>query len=301
MRFTLVLGFFVFSYAAISQVAQSTVKLERHYKDGEVVAYRMRGINQGHNRTIRYEARANGSVAKDQNQGFLEEFTWSDLETNGQSFTMSEPSQHFKEDLSLAPGFQLTVPDLSKVQPILIGPITDLLAFYADVQLSMRQDHLTHAGDHVFVKHGVPSSWADGSYVLVGQDAVDFDITLESVDHAAQVATVVVRHVPPAQSQIKLPAAWMLSPIGSAPNNWVEVEKGSDGKTVAEVGLETFEDKIRVSLATGRIESATMENPVEVLQRDCEDAALTVCGTPIRYQIRRQISLEAVNPTANSK
>src|SRR5882757_7480190 len=30
-----------------------------------------------------------------------------------------------------------------------------------------------------------------------------------------------------------------------------------------------------------------------VLARECTDAALTVCGVPVRYRIRRQITLEA--------
>lgn len=32
-----------------------------------------------------------------------------------------------------------------------------------------------------------------------------------------------------------------------------------------------------------------MDNPLEVLQRECTDESLTVCGDPIRYQIRRNI------------
>jgi hypothetical protein len=188
----------------------------------------------------------------------------------------------------------LTIPDLSKVQPILIGPITDLLAFYADVQLAMQQKNLLKAGDHAFFKHGVPNSWADGTYVVKGEDAVDFDITLVSVDEANQTAKVVVRHVPPVDGQIKMSAAWMEAPVGDAPNNWLEVEKDSKGKVAAQVGKETFQTELKLALATGSIISATMDNPVEVLERDCDDAALRVCGAPQRYSIRREIKLVAV-------
>jgi hypothetical protein len=274
--------------APVSQPA-----LERHYVDGETITYRMTGVNHGHERTIRYEARAEGAVKKAPSGVFLEEFAWKNLHVNGQPFALSPASQEFRESVSLAPGFPFAIPDLSKVQPILIGPITDLLAFYADTMLTMRQTELVHAGDHVYVKNGAPNSWADGTYVVFGQDAIDFDITLQSIDQAAKVATVIVRHVPPAQPQIKMPAAWMLSPVGESPNNWVEVEKGQNGKFTAAVGRETFEAMIKISMDTGRILSATMDNPVDVLERDCDDAALTVCGSPVLYGIRRQITLDA--------
>lgn len=142
----------------------------------------MGGINEGHLRSIRYEARADGAVKKDASGVFVEEFAWSNVQVNGQPMDLQPASQQFRQTLSLAPGYTLSVPDLSKVQPILIGPITDLLSFYADVQLAMHQTGLVHAGDHVYFKHGVPSSWADGTYVVLGQDAVDFDITLKEVD-----------------------------------------------------------------------------------------------------------------------
>jgi hypothetical protein len=272
--------------------------LERHYQLDETVAYRMQAINEGHLRTIRYEARAEANVKKDASGNFFEEFAWSDLQFNGAPMELSPASQQFRENLSLAPNYPLAIPELSKVQPILVGPITDLLTFYADVSLSMRQKALVRAGDHVYVPHGNPNSWADGFRVLVGQDAIDFDITLQAIDPAKQVATLVVRHVPPAELKIKLPADWMRAPVGDSANNWVEVEKESDNKYMAEVGKETFEATIKISLPTGGILSASMDNPVDVLERDCNDAALTTCGNPVHYRIRRQITVETDAPPA---
>lgn len=252
----------------------------------------MQGINQSPQQTTRYEANVTGIVTKSKGSAyFVEDLRWSDLHVNGQPFPLSPASQQFREQLSLAPGYKLSVPDLSKVQPILIGPITDLLTFYADVQLAMRQTGLKWPGDHVYVKHGIPNSWADGTYTLIGQDSIDFDLTLVSIDPATQTATLVVRHVPPAQSQIKLPAPWMHTPVGGSQNNWIQVQKTADGKYAAAVGHETFEADIRLSLPTGRILSATLDNPVDVLERDCHDVTLAACGAPIHYRIRRQIKL----------
>jgi hypothetical protein len=131
---------------------------------------------------------------------------------------------------------------------------------------------------------------------LFCQDSIDFAVMLRSIDQATQTATLVVRHVPPEQPQLKLPARWMATPVATSQNNWVQVEKTSDGKYIAGVGQETFDVEIKLSLATGRILSANMDNPIQVSERLCTDAALTACGDPERYSIHRQLTLRA-DPT----
>lgn len=273
-----------------TQKEHQPVTLKREYRDGETLAYHMKAINEGHLRTVRYEAEATAKVSEGPAGQFVESVAWTRLIVGGEPLVLTPASQEFREGLSLSPEYTLSVPDLSKVQPILIGPIVDLLTFYADVQLAMRQNDLLKAGDHVYVKHGVPSSWADGTYTVFGQDSIDFDITLAKVDATTHEATLLVRHVPPAKAQILFPVAWMGAPVGKLPNNWAEVEK-SDGKYLAEVGEELFEVTIKLAMPSGRIISADMDNPVEVLERDCEDATLTKCDAPTRYRIHRQISL----------
>ena len=273
----------------------SPAGLERHYQSGETVAYTMQAVNQARAYTIHYEAQARGSVKTNAAGKFVEEFSWTGLRLNGSDFPLSPASLQLRQELSLAPGYSFSIPDLSKVQPMLIGPITDLLTFYADAQLSMTQRPFGKPGDHFHVDYGKPSSWADGSYVVLGEDAIDFDGTFRSLDAAAGIATVVVRHVPPAKPLIRLPAAWMQAPVvAGSPNNWVEVSKRPDGTYAAAVGMETFEAVIRISQASGRILSATLDNPVEVLERDSKTASLADCGPPIRYRIRRQITLTAI-------
>jgi hypothetical protein len=276
--------------------AMQTSPLVRHYRAGEAIAYTMQAINQGHTSTIRYEARADGPVQRNASGNFIEDLAWTNLSFNGAAVPLSTVSQEFREPLSLAPQVKLSIPDLSKVQPGLIGPILDLLTFYADVQLAMRQQGLVHAGDHVYVQHGKPNSWAGGKITLFGQDAVDFDITLSAVDPTLHVLTLVVRHVPPAQSRIGFPATWMSTPIEGPINNWAQVQKEDNGKYLAQVGRETFDDTIKLSLPSGQILSAVMQNPVDVSERECDDASLSACGVPSRYRINRQIVVEAVEP-----
>jgi hypothetical protein len=121
-------------------------------------------------------------------------------------------------------------------------------------------------------------------------------MTLTAVDSAAHVATVVVRHVVPAQPQIKISADWMRPPVADTPNNWTEIHPNftsqSDAdKYVAAVGKETFDVELKVRLTDGKIISGKIDNPVEVLERNCSDLTLAVCGAPVRYQILRQIEL----------
>src|SRR5215831_1770771 len=251
--------------------------LERKYKEGEKLSYHMVTSNRDRTQTLHYEIQADGVVMKDAS-GYIEQFGWSGMVWNGKPFVLPPSSQALRQMLALTPNPKLGMPDLSKVHPNMIGPITDMLSFYGDMLIAKYQGKLTRAGDHFYYKHGTPNSWADGMYVTLGQDSIDFDVTLVDVDEAAKVATVVVKHVPPEKPEIKLPADWMRAPVADSPNNWVQVAKAGEGKFSAQIGKETFVDTIKISLADGRILSATQENPLEVLERNCSDAALTTCG-----------------------
>lgn len=200
-------------------------------------------------------------------------------------------SAGLRQQLALPPNFKVSIPDLSKVHPALFDPILDLLTFYADMLMVDRTGDQAKTGDHIYVKHGTPNSWADGFHVLTGEDSIDFDCTVKEINRADQTATLVVRHVSPEKPQIKLAAEWMRAPVSDTLNNWVEVKKNNDGTYAAAVGKETFEVQIKVSLVDGRILSTRMDNPVEVLERQCTDATLNQSGNPFRYQIRRQIEI----------
>ena len=264
--------------------------LTRHYSEGESLAYHMKATNQGRNGTIRYEADARGVVKKNA-AGFVEEYAWSNLAYNGQA--MNLPAGDFRQPLSLDPNAPPGLPDFSHVNPMLIGPVADMLNFYVDEWLAIKQS-LRKSGDHVYVKHGGPNSWADGVQTILGEDSIDFDVTLSEVNESAHTARVIVRHVPPETPKIQTPAKWMEPPVADTPNNWVEVSKTNGGKYLAEIGKETFDVELTISLADGKILSATMDNPVAAMARECTDAALTQCGDPEHYQIRRQVEIRLV-------
>jgi len=274
--------------AANQSAPPSSNLLTRRYQEGEKLAYRMKGTNQ----QWQYEIQVDGVVKKDAAGSFFEEYAWSNLVSNHQPVALPAASAEFRQVLSLAPDRVPSIPDLSKVHPMLIGPIADLLTFYSDLWLANRAANFSRQGDHFYVEHGTPSSWADGTRVLLGEDSIDFDETLKNIDQSQQTATLLVRHVPPAQPRVKLPADWMRAPVADTPNNWVQVQKSGEGKYVAEVGKETFEVKIKVNLLNGKMLSAKMDNPVEVLKRECTDSALAACGAATRYQIRRQIEVQ---------
>jgi len=285
-RLVLALLFLLASCFSIGQ----TSPLARHYTEGEKLTYHMKGDNDGWT----YEVQASGVVKKDAAGHFVEEYAWSDLKSNA-PMSLSPASLSFRQALSLDPAVPPAIPNLSQVQPFLIGPITDLLTFYSDLWLAIRQSDLKRAGDHAYIKFGGPSSWADGTYVILGEDSIDFDLTLKELNTSTQTATLLVRHVPPAQPKVKLPATWMQTPVADTPNNFIDVKgKNAAGKYVAEVGKETFGVEIKTSLKDGKILSATLDNLVKVHHRECSDAAFTDCGEPSAHQIHRQIELEWV-------
>jgi hypothetical protein len=263
----------------------------RHYVEGEKLSYHMKATNKDRLKTMRYEAQADGVVKKDAAGHYYEEYQWSGVVWNGQA---AQVPPDFRQILSLDPGSRPQVPDLQHAGSALAGPTLDLFTFYVDLIMALRHPGLNRAGDHIYVKFGRPSSWAAGQNQILGESSIDFDLTLQDVDRSKNIATLLVRHVPPAQSQVELPAAWMHTPVVDTPNNWVSVRKGSNGKYVAAVGNETFDDVIQISLTDGRVLSATMGNLVEVLERVCDDAALTACGAPTRYPIRRRITIYSV-------
>lgn len=279
--------------AATSLPAQDPAQslLARRYREGDSLHYVMNATNQGRKHTITYQARADGVVRKDSLGRTVEYFEWSHLVRDGHDVPLAAGTDAVRQQLTLSPGFMVP-PNVARTDPRLVGPVLDLLTFYVDLWLSAKMP-LARAGDHALLPRTTANSWADGRVVILGADAVDFDITLESLDSVAGQARLLVRHVPPAKAVVPFPASWMQAPLFDTPNNWVEVTKTSDTSYVAGAGRETFDVEIDVSLADGRIVAATMDNPVDLVERVCRDAALTDCGEPYRYRILRRIGLHS--------
>lgn len=276
--------------AAASGVSEPP--LARHYVAGETVRYVMTGVNQGRDSTRTYTAESEAIVEREQDGTFFEDTRWIHLEVDGREVALDEKSLAFRQHLSLDPRHAMPFPDIRGVNPMLIGPVFDLMTFYVDLHPALSKGRLVHAGDHVYVPHPQANSWADGVRILVGQDRIDFDLTL--VDAGDRAAHLRVRHVPPPEPGLELPAEWMGSPVGDGPNNWVQVEKvarSDPAEYVAAVGRESFDVDLNVERPSGRIVSATMDNPVDVVEMRCRDAALKDCTDRARYRIQRRIEL----------
>jgi len=261
--------------------------ITRHYRDGETLTYYMTAANDD----WRYTADASGTAKKTASGGYVEEFRWTGMTSNGQPIALAPAMAQFRQPLSLDPNWTPSMPDLSKVDLQLVGPITDLMTFYVDLWLMNKVGILQHPGDHLYVPNPQFASWADGTHVLIGTDHIDFDLNLQSIGPVKGTAVVVVRHVPPSSPNLKFPAEWMRAPVADTPNNWVEVTKTKDGKYQAGVGKETFDVTITVSTVDGKILSASMDNPVVMSARECEDAALTMCGDAHPHTIHRHVEI----------
>jgi len=261
-----------------------SVSWNRNYKPGEILKYEMEGSNQG----WKYQIQATDRVKQDAAGSFYEEISWSDLHSNA-PMTLSPSDLSFRQNLSLdGTGKYIGIPDLSKVQPMLIGPITDTLTLYSDLLIAKKMK-LEHVGQHAYFEHGKPNSWADGQHVLLGEDAIDFDLTLVDANAETHTVTILTRHVPPRHQQVKLPAAWMQTPVSDTENNWVEVSRTGD-KYTAQVGKETFDVRVILDTRDGKILSARLDNPVVAVSRECEDAALARCGPSMPETIHREVT-----------
>jgi hypothetical protein len=138
---------------------------------------------KGQNESWRYEIDAESIVKKDPSGRFFEEYKWSNMTSDGHPLPLSPSAANYRQRLTLDPAQIPSAPDLKDADPNMIGPITDLMTFYVDLWLPSKLGVLHKAGDHFhFHNFMPPSSWADGKRVLVGEDAIDFDMTLKSVD-----------------------------------------------------------------------------------------------------------------------
>jgi hypothetical protein len=262
---------------AVALTAFGQEMFVRQYREGEKLTYVMKGTNEGQ----QYEARATGVVKRDSAGHYVEEYEWSPVPVGG-----SPVLQTVSLDRNVVP----TVPNLAQVPSALIGPVTDLLTFYSDQWLIIREGKLAKAGDR-FRQTEVPiASWADGNFVIFGQDAINFDVELASLDTSSKVATVVVHHVPPARSPLKMPASWMAERVSDTENNWAEVVRKGAGY-VAAFGKETFDVQMKIELRDGKILCGTLDNVVTAMERDCTDAALVSCSVPHSHTINRHIEI----------
>ncbi len=264
--------------------------LVRRYREGESFGYLMTARNNNG----AYEVKLTATVSRDAAGRFVEEYAWSDLVIDGVPRQLTLASREFRQVVTLNGDAPFVFPDLSGLQPGLTGPVTDLLTFYADLFLAMHAGQLRAPGDRFPVRRDVPNSWADGTVVLVGEGAIDFDVTLADIDRLNGVAGLLVKHVVPEEPAIHVPAAWMHAPVADTPNNWVQVRRDGD-RYVAAVGQETFDVELSISLESGRILRATMVNPVETVVRDCADIELTDCGEPRHRRIFRRVEMLAAD------
>ena len=274
---------------SIAQTASIPVNpLHRQYREGEKLAYHMKGLNEAWH----YEIDTNGVVKKDAAGRFFEEYQWTQMKSGGRPISLARSVEDYRQKLTLDPQQNPCAPDLTKVDQKMIGPVTDMMTFYVDLWLANKLGVLKRAGDHFYFRNPMPpSSWADGTHVLLGEDAIDFDRTRKSLDATAGTALLEVKHVPPKDSVLPLKSAWMQERVGEAANNWVQTVKNSQGAYETGVGMETFTVDLTISLADGHIVNATMENAVTTIERVCEDEALTKCGATKRHEILRKIEL----------
>ena len=271
--------------------APAASPLARRYTEGQTLVYRIRGSNHGRDLTTSYAAQARGFVRRDPGGWLFEEFAWIELELDGKPVELPEASLAFRQHLSLTRDSPMQSPKLAAVHPALVAPILDLLNFYGDLSLAGRLTQLRAAGDSAYFAHNHAHSWADGRVLLVGEASVDFDVMLVDVKGAERTATVAVRHVQPPEPAIKISADWMRKPVADGPNNWTQVRRAPGGKYVASIGREVVNVTLILDATDGRLVSATLDNPVDILERECDDFALTRCGEPVRYRVFREVEL----------
>lgn len=100
------------------------------------------------NESWHYEIDANGVVKKDAAGRFFEDYQWTHMTSSGQPVSLAASVGDYRQKLTLDPEQIPSAPDLTKVDAKLIGPITDMMTFYADLWLANKLGVLKKTGDH---------------------------------------------------------------------------------------------------------------------------------------------------------
>jgi len=287
---------FILSIFLISNVASANI-LDRKYISGSTLKYEMSAFSRSKFSQSLYYATSSHTVKVRAEDGvFFEKVMWEKLKVNGQEIDLSA-SANFFQLLSLNKKYKMPFPNVGAVHPDLIGPIFDLMNFYVDLSPNIHKGKLNVPGDTLFVKNSQPHSWAFGN-IVIGQSCIDFKLTLMDVKDDFVVLNV--RHIPPKDDFcVSLPADWMRDPVTTGFNNWVRVEKvgGSESEPKsysASIGTEIIDVRIVIDRLDGRILTATMHNPVSVVERRCKEfnnKKLSKCGPEERYVILREIGI----------
>jgi len=114
--------------------------LARRYVEGNRLRYRITGNENG----TTYQVTIVATTTKRTDGRFVEEIAWSDMVVNGAPRALTPTSQAFRVAVTLEGGAPFDWPDLSKA-PGIIGPVTDMLNFYADLFLVRHQGSLRQA------------------------------------------------------------------------------------------------------------------------------------------------------------
>jgi hypothetical protein len=203
-------------------------------------------------------------------------------------------------EISLDPNGPLEIPSLNLVPPSMVANVTDLNAFYVAIspQAGIRQ--LKQVGDHYDGK-SVRGDWGGTPGTPTGEDCVQ--LRLELTGLSATTANVKTTFLPsPLGCEgFSFKTAWMVPPVsGTTANNFQEVTH-SGKKFDVMWGQEEFTINSVIDRSSGKILSATMENPLHLKLKAGCDQNLENCikmadGTDSApVLIQRTIELKLLN------
>ncbi len=268
----------------------------RKYKEGNSFYYKMIGFNNGKE----YEAVSHHQVKK-QGDTFFEKVNWVSLQFDGKVISLKS-MKDFDQILSLDKKHSGSFPDISKIdgkiRNLIVGPIFDLMTFYVDLnpRLFFKKIDELEKGQPILFPYNKPSSWADGHFVILGEDCINFRILFQNDKKRPFLR---VEHIAPEKNlNITFPEKWMKNTIGPGENNWVQIRRLNE-KYAVSYGYEYFDDHIYIDPETGIILYANMYNPVDFYTRVCGHiemnkksiTGITECGPISTQHIFRNITI----------
>ncbi|MBN8536556.1 MAG: hypothetical protein J0M15_05850 [Deltaproteobacteria bacterium] len=285
IRYSFSMKAFVLVFLLIKYFTVEAQVITRKYVEGNTLSYRISNTQEINAHSI-FEYQGVATIEVKSN---VEKWKWSEISMNHNPFPLPPD---YVQILSLDSSFSMEVPPAN----MRIGPLLDTLNFYANAMIAFKQINLRMPGDKSFVsEEGKANSWTNRERnVLFGQDCLDFE--LELAELSVESAIFIVNNIPPKKGcKVDFPLGWNWLEMNSddQKNNFFQVELQPNGKYQALAGVEVVKTVLHIDRQTGKINLATMENPVHAVMWECGLSG-TNCNSGTPLNILRKTRLEAI-------
>jgi hypothetical protein len=193
--------------------------------------------------------------------------------------------------IALEAGGKLEIPKID--MPEMTQPIQDFTTFFVAISPQLGIAHLNKVGDIYNVPDNIKGNFANGSFILKGEDCFRVSLKFESLD--SQVAIIGTSFEPPKEACLSYLLPEMDSSIIANIRNNFQMVMPSNDKLNIQYGVEEFRIESHLNNTTGLLEYATMINTLTLkLKINC-NSNYQDCSFEMPFTIIRKLKVELLD------